>query len=158
MLVLKLFDSASLAFSEAIILLLILVNIELLAFSDSALLVLKLFESASLAASESALLVLKLFDVEVLPTVDNDALSDSEVAVLRIFDKLPDTLSLVEVDWLTKLFLSCAAELTKLEKLSISPVLKLSVEKNGWPFVPWYVLTEWSLSISPNFGAAVFWI
>ena len=137
MLVLKLFDSDSLSFSEATILLLILSDLALLSDSELAVLVLKLFDSAVLALSDSDLLILKLFDVEVLPTFDNDALSDSEVAVLKIFDKLPDTLSLVEVDWLTKLFLSCAAELTKLEKLSISPVLKLSVEKNGWPFVPW---------------------
>ena len=76
-------------------------DLALLAFSDSAVLVLKLFDSASLADSDSDLLVLKLFDVVVLPTVDNDALSDSEVEVRKILDKLPDTLSLVEVDWLT---------------------------------------------------------
>ena len=68
---------------------------------ELAVLVLKLFESTSLADSDSDLLILKLFDVKVLPTFDNFALSDSEVAVLKIFDKLPDTLSLVEVDWLT---------------------------------------------------------
>ena len=101
MLSLALVESASLAFSEATILLLILSDLDLLSDSELAVLSLALVESASLADSDSDLLVLKLFDVVVLPTVDNDALTDSDVAVLKILDKIPDTLSLVEVDWLT---------------------------------------------------------